>query len=304
MRYSVWPNPARPIDELLDLARFADDAGWFGFWFADHYMPNTGDESIVDGDVFECWSVLPAVAAVTERIRVGPLVAPTSIHHPALLANRAATIDRVSNGRMVLGVGAGWQINEHLAYGFELEEPKVRVDRFEEAIQVMRSLLSDDRTSFSGTHFTITDAPCQPRPIQERLPLLVGTGSPRMLRITAQHADEWNTWGAPELAADRRAVFVEACERVGVDPATKHTSVQATVMLTDDAQRIEQVRSGSDGDRFIVGPIDHVVEQMARYDELGFDEVIVPDFALGRTAEERSSAYQVLTDALMMEERT
>ncbi len=300
MRYSVWPNPARPIDELLDLARFADDTGWFGFWFADHYMPNTGDESVVDGDVFECWSVLPAVAAVTERIRVGPLVAPTSIHHPALLANRAATIDRVSNGRMVLGVGAGWQINEHRAYGFELEEPRVRVDRFEEAIQVTRLLLTEDRTNFSGTHFTVTDAPCQPRPVQERLPLLVGTGSPRMLRITAQHADEWNTWGAPELAAERRAVFVEACERVGVDLATKHTSVQAMVMLTDDEERIEQVRSGSDGDRFIVGPIDHVVEQMVRYAELGFDEVIVPDFALGRSAEERRSAYQVLTHALLM----
>ena len=139
MKFSVWPNMANPVDEALDTARWADAAGWYGVWYADHYMPNTGTEEIKRGDTHECWAMLPAIAAVTERVRLGSLVAPTSVHHPAVLANRAATIDHISNGRMVLGLGAGWQINEHKAYGIELEPPGRRVERFEEAIQIIRS---------------------------------------------------------------------------------------------------------------------------------------------------------------------
>ncbi len=176
MRFSVWPAPGRPVDEILDLARLTDDLGWFSFWFADHYMGNTGTTELVAGDTHEAWSILPAVAAVTSKIRLGPLVAPTSIHHPALLANRAATIDHLSGGRMVLGLGAGWQINEHHAYGIELEAPGARVSRFEESIQIVRSLLDNERTDFDGDFYTFTDAPCDPKPIQEKLPLLVGTG--------------------------------------------------------------------------------------------------------------------------------
>ncbi|MEL6893864.1 MAG: LLM class flavin-dependent oxidoreductase [Actinomycetota bacterium] len=292
MKFSMWPNPERPPAEVLDLARLADTDGWFGFWYADHYMPNTGDESVADGDVHECWSVLAAIAAVTTTIRVGPLVAPTSVHHPALLANRAATIDQLSRGRFVLGVGAGWQINEHRAYGIELEEPKVRVDRFEEAMQVMRSLLTEDRTTFAGAHYAISDAPCQPRPVQERLPILVGTGSPRMLRITARHGDEWNTWGAPELAAERRATFDEQCERVGVEPSSLYTSVQAMVVMTDDPEAIAKVEAGDGADRTIAGSDERIIDAMNRYVELGFDEVIVPDFTLGRTPEARQDAYR------------
>ncbi len=200
MKFSIWPNPERPPAEVLDLARFADAEGWHCLWYADHYMPNSGSEDVLPGDVHECWAMLPAIAAVTERLRIGSLVAPTSVHHPAVLANRAATIDRISNGRLVLGIGAGWQINEHRAYGIDLEEPATRVSRFEEAIQVIRSLLNDDITDFHGDFYDITDAPANPKPVQSPLPILVGTGSPRMLRITATHADEWNTWGAPEMA--------------------------------------------------------------------------------------------------------
>ncbi len=170
MKFSVWPNPARPTSEILDLARMVDAEGWFGMWFADHYMPNTGSETIEPGDVHECWAILPAIAAVTERIRLGSLVAPTSVHHPAVLANRAASIDHVSNGRMVLGIGAGWQINEHKAYGIDLEEPGPRVSRFDEAIQIIRSLLDNERTDFHGTFYDITDAPADPKPVQSPLP--------------------------------------------------------------------------------------------------------------------------------------
>lgn len=293
MKFSLWPNPGRPTDEVMDLARLADNLGWFGFWFADHYMPNTGSEAFEAGDVHEVWSILPAVAAVTENIRIGPLVSPTSVHHPAVLANRAVTLDHVSNGRMVLGLGAGWQINEHKAYGIELESPKTRVDRFEEAIQITRSLLDEDSTTFHGEHYSITDAPSDPSPVQDTLPILVGTGGPRMCRITATHAQEWNTWGAPEMASGAVDTFNNACSKVDVDPASMHTSVQALFFPTDDAEKIEQIKAGDMGPRSIAGSNDAIVEALGQYAELGFDEVIVPDFTLGATAEARRDAYEM-----------
>ncbi len=296
MKFSIWPNPSRPPGEVLDLARFADTGDWHCLWYADHYMPNTGDESVADGDVHECWAVLPAVAAVTERLRLGPLVAPTSIHHPALLANRAATIDRLSDGRFTLGLGAGWQINEHRAFGIDLEAAGRRVSRFAEAIQVVRSMLDNDRTTFSGEFYDIDDAPCAPRPVQARRPILVGTGRPRMLGITARFAQEWNTWGAPDLAASRRGDFVRACEAAGTDPASMHTSVQALVFFEDDDAKVDQLLAGDMGDRTIAGSNDRIVEQLGHYAEQGFDEVIIPDFTLGPDADARLAAYQRFAD--------
>lgn len=292
MKFSVWPNPSRHPDEVLDLAQLADQEGWHCFWYADHYMPNTGDETIEPGDVHECWSILPAVAAATSRIRLGPLVAPTSVHHPALLANRAATIDQLSAGRFVLGLGAGWQINEHVAYGIELEAPGARVSRFDESIQIVRSLLDNDSTSFDGAFYNFADAPCDPKPVQARLPIVVGTSSPRMLRITARHAQEWNTWGAPLVAAASRQKFITACDAVGTDPLSMHTSVQALIVMSDDQSVIDKAHSGPMGDRTIAGSDDHIVEQLGMYIDNGFDEFIVFDGTLGPTHLERLEAYR------------
>jgi probable F420-dependent oxidoreductase len=292
MKFSIWPNPERPPSEVLDLARMADAEGWHCLWYADHYMPNTGSQEIKPGSVHECWAILPAVAAVTERLRLGPLVAPTSVHHPALLANRAATIDQLSAGRFTLGVGAGWQINEHHAYGIELEAPGDRVSRFEEAIQVVRSLLTEDRTDFHGEFYDITDAPADPKPVQSPLPILVGTGSPRMLRITARHADEWNTWGSPDMAGGALAKFHTACEQVERDPSTMWKSTQALVFMNDDPDVAVSVKGGDMGERSIIGSNDQLVDEIGRYVELGFDELIVPDFTLGGTVEARVDSYR------------
>ena len=290
MEFSAWLNVANPPAEVLDLARWVDAEGWFGIWVADHYMPNTGTTEAPLGPTHECWSMLPAIAASTSNVRIGPLVAPTSVHHPALLANRAATIDHLSEGRMVLGLGAGWQINEHHAYGLDLEPPGPRVDRFDEAIQIVRSLLDEERTSFDGDVYTVTNAPMEPKPVQSRLPILVGSSGRRMLRILARHADEWNAWGAPSVVADRKAALAAACADVGRDPDTMHTSAQALVFLTDDDQARQSALDGPMGDRTIAGSTDEIVDQLGRYAELGFDEFIVPDFNLGRSLDQRRDA--------------
>jgi probable F420-dependent oxidoreductase len=273
VKFSLWPHNGRTPADLLDEVRAAENAGWHGIWLADHYMPNTGDTTPAHGDTYECWALLPALAAVTERIRIGTLVSPTSVHHPALLAKRAATIDRLCGGRMILGLGAGWQVNEHHAYGIELEPPGRRVTRFEEAIQIVRSMLSQESTTFHGSCYNITEAPCDPKPVQSPLPILVGTRSPRMLRITARYADQWNTWAAPEQAAAPRTALFEACDAVGRDPATIWMSVNALMEL--DAS------TPPSGRAVLFGSAQRLVDQIGQYAELGYDEFILPDWNLG-----------------------
>jgi probable F420-dependent oxidoreductase len=278
VKFSLWPQNSRAPADLLEEVRAAEASGWHGVWLADHYMPNTGDTAPARGDVYECWTLLPAMAAVTERIRIGTLVSPTSVHHPALLAKRAATIDRLSGGRMVLGLGAGWQLNEHVAYGIELEPPGRRVSRFEEAIGIIRSMLAEDWTTFHGEFYRVTQAPCDPKPVQSPLPLLVGTRGPRMLGIAARNANEWNTWSAPDLA-ERRNGLREALEQAGRAPDSMWTSVNALMDLGGTA---------SPAGRAITGPAQQLLDQLGQYADLGFDEFILADWNLGASQAERS----------------
>ena len=227
--------------------------------------------------------MLPAIAAVTERVRIGSLVAPTSVHHPAVLANRATTIDHLSNGRMVLGLGAGWQINEHKAYGIELEPPGRRVQRFEEAIQIIRAL--DDRGPHrrsTGDVYTITDATADPKPIQSPLPILVGTAGPRMLRIDRPSRRRVEHVGQPRHR-DRAAGGVHRGVRrrrtrpgddahVGAG-AGRHHRVGRSRSSVPGPVRSPTVRSPARSTQ--------IVDAIGRYAELGFDEFIVPDFNLG-----------------------
>ena len=285
MRFSLWPNLRFPPTDAIELAKQADETGWHGVWLADHYMPDTGTTETADGDMHEVWGVLPAVAAVTRRVRVGTLVSPTSIHHPALLANRASTIDHLSGGRMVLGLGAGWQLNEHAAYGFDLTG---RVSRFDEAIQVVRELLSGSRATFRGRFYEVVDAPCDPKPVQPRLPILVGAKGPRMLRITARHADEWNAWGDAGTAPELRQRLIEACDEVGRDPATIRSSTNALIAVGTEPPAGRVSLSGS---------VQQVVDQLGRIAEAGYDEFIVPDWNLGESlAERRENVARIKTE--------
>ncbi len=299
MDYSVWIPANLEWDEIADLSRMADDGPWCGIWFADHYMPNTFSEEIVDGSVHEAWAILPAIAAITNRVRIGPLVAPTSIHHPALLANRAASIDHISDGRFVLGLGAGWQINEHRAYGFDLEPAGPRVTRFEEGIQIVRSLLDEPRTTFEGQVFTILDAPCQPAPIQRPLPILVGTSGPRMLRATARWAQEWNTWGSPSQALANLEAFSRACDAVGTDRSSIRCSVQALVYMSEDEEQLAKWRESVDLQRSIVGTPAEIGADIARYEDAGFDEFVVFGMSFGATRQSRRDTYDWFAAAVI-----
>lgn len=276
MKFSAWPAADRTWNDVLELARWAEQHGWYGVWVADHYMPNTGSEQVSDGPTNECWAYLAALAATTTKVRIGPLVSPTTVHHPALLANRAATTDIISNGRFVLGLGAGWQINEHRAYGIDLLDAKSRVTRFAEAIEIVQTMLRQPRTTFAGEHFQITDAPCEPKPIGE-VPIVVGSKGPRMLGIIARFAQEWNCWGNPASTAASVRLLDAACEQAGRDPSTMLRSTQAMIVFADtpgDRSGVNPVFA----DRTIVGTPEQIAEQIAAYEPQGFGEFIVPDF--------------------------
>lgn len=291
MYFSAWANSAHPWTEVRDFVLEIEKVGWDGFWYADHYMPNTPDGQTIGGDFHECFSVLSALAGITQKLRLGSLVTPTTMNHPALIANRAATIDRISNGRFVLGMGAGWQENEHKAFGIELFGNKDRVDRFAEAIEITSRMLSEDRVTFVGNHFTVTDVPCEPKPVQTPLPILVGTGGARMLSLTARFAQEWNTWGTPEVAGGVLETLRQACEKQGRDLATIRKSAQPLFFFVNDDAAAEKLRALVPSDRSIVGTSSQIVDAVGQYQQLGFDEICVPDFTLGGSPEQRREAY-------------
>ena len=280
MRFSVWPAPTRPWSEYLEVATAAEAAGFDGVWCSDHFMP--ADPSQLDGPVLECWSVLAAVAAAVPRVRIGAIVTGNTYRHPAVLANMAATIDHISGGRLVLGLGAGWQENEHEAYGIHFGTVGERLRRLDEACQIVTSLFSQPRTTFEGEYYTLRDAPLEPKPVQEHLPLLVGGGGEKVtMRIAAQYADEWNIWGLPDLLKQKGAVLDEHCERLGRDPATIARSAQALLYMGDDPAWLDEKRSRAAAFPVIVGTPAEIVDVVGEYRDAGVDEYIIPAFNFG-----------------------
>lgn len=180
-----WP-------ELRDMIRLIEDGGFDSIWVGDHLLyraPHIG----VAGP-WEAWTQLAAIAATTERVEFGPLVASTSFHNPAMIAKKAATIDEISGGRLILGLGAGWNETEYRAFGFPYDH---RVSRFEEAFTIIRTLLREGEIDFDGTYYSVRDCEILPRgPRPEGPPLMIGSHGARMLSITAPHMDAWNAWHA------------------------------------------------------------------------------------------------------------
>jgi F420-dependent oxidoreductase-like protein len=280
MRFSIWPSPNRSWDETLELARHCEATGWDGVYVADHFMPNAADATPLDGDTLECWSVIAALAGTVPRLRLASLVTSVTYRHPAVLANIAAAVDTISGGRLLLGIGAGWQENEHAAYGIELGSVKERLDRFEEACRLITSLLREPRTTFEGTHYRLRDAPNQPSPVQAPLPLLIGGGGEkRTMAIAARYADEWNAWTTPDVLAHKVDVLHRHCDALGRDPAEIAVSTQALLFLSTDEGWLAGKRSADLGRAAIVG----------RYAESGADELIIPDFTLGSMARRKDT---------------
>ena len=257
MRFAFKTAPQNTTwADMLAVWREADDIDVFeSGWTFDHFYPIFSDPT---GPCLEGWITLTALAQATRRLRLGTLVTGNVYRHPAVLANMAATLDVVSGGRLELGLGAGWNEEECAAYGIDLPPLKERFDRFDEACEVVVSLLANETTDFAGKHYRLTAARCEPKPVQRPHPPLCigGVGEKRTLRTVARLAQHWNLpGGGPDVFKQKHDVLAGHCAEIGRDPAEITTSVH--------------LRLPESGD---VGP---VVEEAAAYADAGLDLGIV-----------------------------
>ena len=298
MRFSIWLGTEQTWDDLLGSAEHAERTGWGGVWVMDHFMPN---EEPVTAPRLEAWTAIAGVAACVDRVRVGVLVTGNTYRHPAVLAKMAATVDHISEGRLVLGLGAGWQLNEHVSYGLDFPQVGDRLARLEEACQVIRLLHSQERSYFEGRFYRLVDAPCEPKPLQQPLPLLIGgRGEKVTLRIVARHADEWNCWGLPDEIARRSVVLANHCLEIGRDPGTIRRSAQALVLLSDDRQQLARWRTESSPVPRIIGTAAEIAETMKQYIEIGLDEFVVSDHTMGRDTNEKRDNMDRFLDEVVL----
>jgi probable F420-dependent oxidoreductase len=253
-----WP-------EYLAMARAAEESGFDSIWIGDHLLYRSPDRA-----PWEAWTLLSALAAVTSRVRLGPLVACAGFHPPAVLAKMAATVDEVSGGRFVLGLGAGWNREEFDAFGIPFDK---RVSRFEEAFAIVRGLLARERVTLDGTYASAQDAVLLPPPAR-RVPLMIGSNGPRVLRAALPHADAWNTWytdygNTAEGFAELNARISAAAADAGRAPAEVERSACVHVVL-----------DRSSGERALEAPpVEGTSEQIAarlrELAEAGADEAIL-----------------------------
>lgn len=294
MRFSFWPSPTQSYEEMKQLAEHVEKTGWDGLWLADHFMPNADDTS---APWPEAWTTLSAIAAVVPRIRMGTLVTGNTYRHPAVLAKMAATLDHITGGRLVLGLGSGWQENEHEKYGIPFYDVSERLYRLDEACTLIKALFSEEAVSFNGKYYQLNDAPLEPKPVQKNLPLLIGGGGEKLtLRITARHADEWNVWGTVETLKHKMSILDSHCDRINRDPAAIQRSAVALMFLSDDETFLKKMRQSSADRPSIIGNVSEVRDVIAAYKEAGVNELIVPDFTMGAGQQKRDTLDQFISE--------
>lgn len=253
--------------DLLAMAQTAEARGFDSIWVSDHLIFRF--EGKEPQGVWECWSLLSALAAVTERVELGPLVSCTGFRNPALLAKVADTVDEISGGRLILGLGAGWHAPEYEAFGYPFDR---RVGRFEEALRIIAALLRDGHVDFDGAYYQARECELRPRgPRPHGLPIMIGTTGDRMLRLTAEHADLWNAWGlntAADVASAQARVNV-ACAAVGRDPETLDRTCTVLIDLPGSAGRPRETPP------FVTGDAETLAEHLRGHARAGISHVQV-----------------------------
>jgi len=275
-------------EDWVALADACEQNGVEALFRSDHYISSFDERR----PVLDAWTTIAGLAARTSELGLGTLVSPVTFRHPAVLARSAATADEISDGRVVLGMGAGWMKREHEAYGFEFTTAHERVSLFGEQLEIVQRLLRDDRVDFEGEHYTLIDAPGLRRP---ELPLLVGgSAKPGTTEPAVRFADEYNTFFATtDELRERRRILDEACERHGRDPATLRYSLMAPCVIGRDEQELKEsarrvgARFGRDPEDVLerygqfgpVGTVVQVVERLKRIEELGYERVMLQHLA-------------------------
>ena len=281
-------NAKRPYYEIRELAQQAEADGFDSIWLADHLMYRTPGQPTTG--IWECWTMLAALAEATQRVDIGTLVACTSFRNPAILAKMATAVDEVSDGRLILGIGAGWNEPEYQAFGVPFDH---RASRFEEALQILMPLLRDGYVDFEGQYYQALNCEDLPRgPRKEGPPLMIGAEGPRMIKLTARHADLWNTgyMGQPETMAGPLATIEAACREVGRDPATMGVTALIGLWFSD----LQREKPAFVEDHHLEGTPEELAAAMRGYAELGVRHIMF------QYAPYTAEARQRLTEALRL----
>ena len=271
-----WPS-------FRDAALAAELNGWDSVWTWDHLLAIFGPW---EQPIFEGWSVLAALGPITTRVRLGLMVGANTFRNPGVTAKLATTLDHVSSGRAVVGIGAAWFEREHDAFGIDFgTSPGERIGWLDEAVMLMRRLFDGERVDHDGPRYTMHDALCEPRPVQGHLPILIGgSGRQKTLRVVAERADAWNTSGSEEQVTDALRTLEQHCADVGRDPRTIEKTVSFHIILRDDAAAADaRTRelldaNGVDVDDFggyVAGTPAEVADTLRAYLDLGFETFIV-----------------------------
>ena len=276
-----WPS-------LRDACLAAERAGWDSVWLDDHLLSDEGDWH---DPKLEGWTTLSAVAALTERVRLGLLVSANTFRNPGLTAKIATTLDHVSGGRAILGLGGGWFEREHDAFGIDFGSGMGdRLDRLDESVELIRRLLDGEAVTHKGRFYEMQDALCRPQPIQARVPILIGGSGPRKtLRTTAAYADMWNAFGEPEAIAASDAVLRGHCRDLGRDEREIARTVTQDGVIRDTEESgltvydelsaihgLAAKTAADGGDRYVrlIGPPRDLAKRLRAYEAVGVDEVM------------------------------
>ncbi len=268
----IEPYAPRDWPGIAARARAVEGAGFDSIWLGDHFLYRQPDGQVTAP--WDAWSMMPAIAAITSRVTIGPLVTPVAFYNPAVLAKKAATVDEISGGRLVLGLGAGWNETEFTAYGVPFDH---RIGRFEEAFTIVRTLLRDGAIDFQGEYYSARDCELVPRPRPGRPPILIGSVGERMLSITMPYADAWNVWytdtaNSPDGVAPLKQRVAIACGAVGRDPAEVAATVCVLVRMPGGTGRY--MGGGVDTTTVPVeGAPEVIAEELRRYAKAGVAEV-------------------------------
>jgi probable F420-dependent oxidoreductase len=284
-------NSKRSYQSIRAISQKAESDGFDSIWLADHLFYRTPGEPT--RGIWESWTILSALAEATERVEIGPLVLCNSLRNPGVLAKMATTLDEVSNGRLILGIGAGWNEPEYKAFGIPFDH---RVDRLEEAFQILKPLLRDGHVDFTGKYYQALDCEIAPRgPRSEGPPLMVGGEGPRMMKLTAQYADLWNTgyMGLPDTMIQPIAKLETACDEVGRDPATIGITALIGLWFPD-----LQEEKPSFVESPLTGSVEEIAQAMHGYRDLGVQHIM---FQLAPYTPESIGR---LTEALSLYRRT
>lgn len=271
----VGKDEPLPYSEVRAMALQAEEAGFDSIWTPDHLLFRLPNQEPFG--IWESWSILAALAEATERVELGPLVMCVPFRHPALLAKMAITIDEVSGGRFILGLGAGWHQPEFDAFGVPFAH---LADQFEDGLKIISPLLREGKVDFRGAYFSAPDCEMRPRgPRPGGPPILISSRGKRMLRLTAQYADQWNAaWsGRPTLFRERHAALVAACQEAGRDPATIAVTVGLYILYPEHLSQAEAETlpaSYYDPDKALRGTPEEIAVGLRAYADLGVAHLI------------------------------